>query len=277
MLQQIKRTGSRCLLLVPLGLIVLLFECVPLVSMFVKAFSENGHFSLAQFGTIAHQLVYRTAIINSLWVTLLSTAVGLVMGFCRALAPYGEHGRNKTLYLTSTFAGVPLTIAFITMMGTSGVLVLLGKQLGISLLANYNLYSMTGMFIIYAYFQIPMGTLLLLPTVDKVRREWKEAARLMNAGSIRFWLQVGIPVMMPGILGTFNMLFANAVAAYATPYLLINNSIALLPIKIVDMFVGDTRQRPELGSALSLVLLGIVVLEICLSNLVKRHFEKGNR
>ena len=272
MLQQIKRTGSRCLLLVPLGLIVLLFECVPLVSMFVKAFSENGHFSLAQFSTIAHQLVYRTAIINSLWVTLLSTAVGLVIDFFLALTLY-----LSLLNLTSTFSGVPLTIAFITMMGTSGVLVLLGKQLGISLLANYNLYSMTGMFIIYAYFQIPMGTLLLLPTVDKVRREWKEAARLMNAGSIRFWLQVGIPVMMPGILGTFNMLFANAVAAYATPYLLINNSIALLPIKIVDMFVGDTRQRPELGSALSLVLLGIVVLEICLSNLVKRHFEKGNR
>ena len=40
------------------------------------------------------------------------------------------------------------------------------------------------------------------------------------------------------------------------------------------MFVGDTRQRPELGSALSLVLLGIVVLEICLSNLVKRHLRK---
>ncbi len=157
------------------------------------------------------------------------------------------------------------------------MLVLLGKQLGISLLANYNLYSMTGMLIIYAYFQIPMGTLLLLPTVDKVRREWKEAARLMNAGSIRFWLAGRHSRDDAGILGTFNMLFANAVAAYATPYLLINNSIALLPIKIVDMFVGDTRQRPELGSALSLVLLGIVVLEICLSNLVKRHFEKGNR
>ena len=51
MLQQIKRTGSRCLLLMPLGLIVLLFECVPLVSMFVKAFSENGHFSLDRKST----------------------------------------------------------------------------------------------------------------------------------------------------------------------------------------------------------------------------------
>lgn len=69
---------------------------------------RKRHFSLAQFGTIAHQLVYRTAIINSLWVTLLSTAVGLVIDFFLALALYGDHGRKKTLYLsllnlTSTF------------------------------------------------------------------------------------------------------------------------------------------------------------------------------
>ena len=57
--------------------------------------------------------------------------------------------------------------------------------------------------------------------------------------------------------------------------LLVNNSIALLPIKVVDMFVGDVRQRPGLGSALSLVLLTIVLLEIGLTNLCKKHFEKG--
>ena len=108
-----------------------------------------------------------------------------------------------------------------------------------------------------------------------MRKEWKEAARLMNAGSVCFWTQVGIPVMMPGIMGTFNMLFSNAIAAYATPYLLVNNSIALLPVKVVDMFVGDVRQRPELGSALSLVMLTIVLLEIGLTNLCKKHFEKG--
>lgn len=138
-----------------------------------------------------------------------------------------------------------------------------------------NLYSMKGMFIIYVYFQIPMGTLLLLPAFEKVKREWKEAARLMNAGSIRFWFQVGIPVMMPGILGTFNMLFSNAIATYATPYLLVNNSISLLPVKIVDMFVGDVRQRPGMGSALSIILLGIVLLQIGITNMIKKYFEKG--
>lgn len=188
-------------------------------------------------------------------------------------------GRNKSLYLsilnlTSTFSGVPLTIAFVTTLGASGVFVLLAQQAGFAPLAGYNLYSVAGMFIVYLYFQIPMGTLLLLPVFEKVRKEWREASSLMGAGSLRFWLKVGVPVMMPGILGTVNMLFANAIAAYATPYLLVNNSVALLPTKIVDMFVGDVRHRPELGSALSIIPLAFIILEITLMNLCKRHFEK---
>ena len=280
--RNLKKTALRLLFFVPLAGIILLFECVPLISMIVKSFMDGGRLSLAQYITIFKQPVYRVAIAYSLWITVLSTAVGLVIDFFTALALSRDRGVKKSLYLsllnlTSTFSGVPLTIAFITMLGTSGVFVLMSKAAGFAPLSGYNLYSMSGMFVIYVYFQIPMGTLLLLPTMDKVRREWKEAARLMNAGDVRFWLQVGIPVMMPGILGTFNMLFANAIAAYATPYLLINNSIALLPVKIVDMFVGDVRQRPELGSALSMVMLGIVLLEIGLTNLCKRHFEKGTR
>lgn len=74
-------------------------------------------------------------------------------------------------------------------------------------------------------------------------------------------------------MGTVNMLFANALIAYTTPYLLVNNGVPLLPIKITDMFVGDVRQRPELGSALSIVLL----LSCCLcwhAQLVKKFFQK---
>ena len=182
----------------------------------------------------------------------------------------------------SLVAGILLIVAYAASVGSeifiaAGVFVLAAQEIGFAPLANYNLYTMKGMFIVYLYFQIPMGTLLLIPTFEKVRKEWKEAARLMNAGSAQFWLKIGIPVMMPGILGTFNMLFSNAVAAYATPYLLVNNNIPLLPIKVVDMFVGDVRQRPELGSALSITLLAIVLIEIGLTNLCKKHFEKGTR
>ena len=266
--------------LLPLAFIIVLFECVPLVSMIINSFLDGGQFTLDNFKQIIEKPIYMVAIKNSLWITILSTIVGLVIDFFLAMTLSRETGKKKTWYLsllnlTSTFSGVPLTIAFITVLGTAGVFVLISQKIGFTPLSSYNLYSMRGMFIIYVYFQIPMGTLLLLPTFEKVKKEWKEAARLMNAGSIRFWLQIGIPVMMPGILGTFNMLFSNAIATYATPYLLVNNSISLLPVKIVDMFVGDVRQRPGLGSSLSIVLLVIVLVEIGLTNLCKKHFEKG--
>lgn len=275
-----KKTGGRMAFLLPLAFIIVLFECVPLVSMIINSFLDSGQFTLDNFKQIIEKPIYMVAIKNSLWITILSTIVGLVIDFFLAMALSRETGKKKTWYLsllnlTSTFSGVPLTIAFITVLGTAGVFVLISQKIGFTPLSSYNLYSMRGMFIIYVYFQIPMGTLLLLPTFEKVKKEWKEAARLMNAGSIRFWLQIGIPVMMPGILGTFNMLFSNAIATYATPYLLVNNSISLLPVKIVDMFVGDVRQRPGLGSSLSIVLLVIVLVEIGLTNLCKKHFEKG--
>ena len=281
-MKNLKKTGGRMLFFLPLGLIVLLFECVPLFGMVTKAFGGDGGFTLDYFREIIEKPVYQTAVLNSLWVTMTCTIVGLVIDFFLAMALSRSKGRGKALYLsilnlTSSFSGLPLSIAFITILGTAGVFVLAAQQIGFAPLANYNLYTMKGMFIVYLYFQIPMGTLLLIPTFEKVRKEWKEAARLMNAGSAQFWLKIGIPVMMPGILGTFNMLFSNAVAAYATPYLLVNNNIPLLPIKVVDMFVGDVRQRPELGSALSITLLAIVLIEIGLTNLCKKHFEKGTR
>lgn len=280
MIKNIKKAGGKMAFLLPLAFIIILFECVPLVSMVVKSFLEGDELTLEHYVSVFTKSVYLVAIKNSLWITLTSSMVGLVIDFFLGMALSGSKGKGKTLYLsllnlTSTFSGVPLSIAFITVLGTSGALVLIGKQLGIDFLANYNLYSLGGMFIIYVYFQIPMGTLLILPTFEKVRKEWKEAARLMNANSFTFWRKIGIPVMMPGILGTFNMLFANAIATYSTPYLLVHSTISLLPVKVVDMFVGDVKQRPGLGSALSIVLLTIVLIQIGLTNLCKKQFEKG--
>ena len=280
MIKNIRKAGGKMAFLLPLAFVIILFECVPLASMVIKSFLDDGKFTLDNYVSVFTKPAYLVAIKNSLWITLSSAVVGLIIDFFLGMALSGSKGKGKSLYLsllnlTSTFSGVPLSIAFITVLGTSGVFVLMGRQLGIDALADYNLYSLGGMFIIYVYFQIPMGTLLILPAFEKIRREWKESARLMDAGSIRFWVQVGIPVIMPSILGTFNMLFANAIATYATPYLLVNNSISLLPVKVVDMFVGDVKQRPGLGSALSIVLLTIVLIQIGLTNLCKKHFEKG--
>ena len=51
------------------------------------------------------------------------------------------------------------------------------------------------------------------------------------------------PVLMPSIMGTFSVLFANALAAYATVYAIMMNNISLLPIQIAGCFVGEVKIR----------------------------------
>ena len=88
-------------------------------------------------------------------------------------------------------------------------------------------------------------------------------------------MRVGVPVLIPGITGTFTMIFANALAAYATIYALVQNNFPVLPTKIADCFTGDIVGRPEIGSALTVVLLLIMCLALILSNLVKKYGVKG--
>ena len=269
--------------LLPFLVLVCMFELVPLFTMIVRSFSkERGSgFTLEHYITIFQKQIYLTSLQNSLFLTVFASVLGIIIVFILAMALSNSKKKIRGVYmsmltLTSNFAGLPLAFSFMTMLGYSGVFVLVGKQLGIQSLAEYNLYTVSGLALVYIYFQIPMGTLLMIPAFEGIHKEWKESAALMKANSFQFWWKVGIPVMMPSIAGTFTMLFANALTAYTTPYMLINN-FPLFTIKISQMFVGDLKSRPELGSALSIVMLLIMLLVIGLSNLVKRAYTKGER
>jgi putative spermidine/putrescine transport system permease protein len=179
------------------------------------------------------------------------------------------------LTVTANFWGVPLAFSFISLLGVSGVLVLTGKAINFRPLAEYNLYTLRGLFLLYIYFQIPMGTLLMLPAFEAIRPEWQESAELLQASSLQFWIKVGIPVMIPSITGTFSMLFANAITAYATPMVMLSNA-PLMGINIASIFVGDNRPRPNMGSAFSMIMLAFIFLVLGFSNLVRKLCSRGN-
>ena len=75
--------------------------------------------------------------------------------------------------MTSNFSGVPLAFAFIIVLGINGAVTLLLKSWG--LIDGFNLYSGSGLILIYTYFQIP-ALLLLYPAFDALQDEWPQAA-----------------------------------------------------------------------------------------------------
>ena len=277
-----KKTYIYLLALVQFLIVAMLYEIVPLITVIVKSFQPDGGtgFTLENYQSVFSKLLYQKAIINSIKISLTSAVAGIIIAFLGARAAHQHQGKLNHVFMTvlnmvSNFAGIPLAFAYMILLGNAGLVVNIGKELGISALSTYNLYTMNGMSLIYIYFQIPLSTLLLIPAFDGVQKQWKEACTLLGGTQGTFWRKVGIPVLMPSILGTFSVLFANALAAYATIYALMMDNIALLPVQIAGCFTGEVKIRAGLGGALSVVMMAIMVIMILITNGLSRRFQKG--
>ena len=203
------------LTMLPLLILAVMFLILPLVNLVVKSFCVPGEnvFTLNNYRDIFTKAIYLAAIKNSLKLSFLSTAIGLVLSFITALAvtviaPKGQSRFMSILNMVSNFAGLPLAFAFIVIMGSSGVVIQITEELGLDFLSNFKLYSEDGLLLLFVYFQIPLGTLLLIPAFQGIRPEWKESAAIMRATPFQFWTRVGVPLLIPSLTGTFGMLFA---------------------------------------------------------------------
>ncbi|BBH22810.1 ABC transporter permease [Paenibacillus baekrokdamisoli] len=268
------------LALVPFALIVIGFELLPLFYMIMTSLlsDDETHYSLSQYVTALTSPFYMKAIQNSLYIALGSSILGLIAALFTAysLTRLPERARDRLLTLsnmTSNFAGVPLAFAYIILLGNNGVFTLLLKSWGLDVL-TINLYSWTGLVLVYVYFQVPLATLLLYPVYYGVQERWREAASLLGAGSFAYWRRIALPILAPGIAGTFVILFANAMGAYATAYALVGSNFNLLAVRIGALVSGDVITRPQLGSALAVLLGLIMLIAMSLSQWFMRRVRK---
>jgi len=267
--------------MLPLLLLAVFFLLVPLGSMLIKSFLlSGGAFTLGHYKDIFSKEMYLAAVRNSLWLALTSSLWGIVISFFAALSLAEISAKSRSRFLSilsmaSNFVAMPLSFAFMVLLGSTGVIMEIASRLNFPLSKIYNLYSGNGLLLVYIDFQISLGTLLLFPAFQGIRKEWKEAAALMRASGMQFWAYIGIPMLVPSLADTFAMLFANAFTAYATAYVIVATNYPLLSIKIAAMYTGEAVPQPNLGAALSIVLLMIILIVIGVCNFVKTRFYKG--
>lgn len=272
------------LTLLPLLLLAVFFIFLPLVSMLKDSFTmpEVGGFTLNNYKEILTDSVYIVATNNSLYLSIASAVIGLIISFFIAYAvnEIGQKGQNRILSIlnmVSNFAGLPLYFAFVVILGNTGIFVLALRAIGINLSSVFRLYTIDGLLLLFVYFQIPLGSLMLVPAFQAIKPEWKETSEILEAPAHKFWTRIGIPVLLPSLLDTFSLLFANAITAYATVILLVTTSIPLLPVKITTMFTGEMTPQREMGSALAIWMIFLMLMALCICNLLKKLLYKGGQ
>lgn len=263
MIKTLRGKWAALLCLLPFILFFIAFQIAPLILVAINSFKSSEGWGLANYIAAFDSAFYRQAIRHSLEVAFWSSLFGILIAIAGSYSLRQINSKLRDFVMafanmTSNFAGVPLAFAFIILLGFNGALTILLKQLGI--IEDFNLYSKTGLIVLYTYFQIPLGVLLLYPAFDALREDWRESASLLGASNWQFWRHIGLPVLMPALLGTFVILLANALGAYATVYALTTGNFNILPIRIAAMVSGDIFLDPNMASALAMILVGLMTL-----------------
>jgi putative spermidine/putrescine transport system permease protein len=270
--------------LLPFGVLITAFLLIPTVSLLWGSFhdSRTGAFTLGNYSYLSHPLDL-VPFRNSLELSLASTIVGGILGLLIAQAivssrrPLIQEIATTFSSVAANFAGVPLAFAFIATLGAQG---LVTRQFfnvthfDLYIDGGFKLYSVLGLTIVYAYWEIPLMVLVMLPPLQAMKASWREAAEILGATKWQYMKSVAIPILFTPVVSSLLLLYANAFGAYATAYGLTTGFIPLVPIEISNLINGDVNHDPGTADALAIGLA--VIMAICIGGrvLLERRSSK---
>ncbi len=255
-------------LLGPFAVLFGLFQLAPVLWVAINSFLYEGEFTLDNYRSIFDSAFTLQSFYNSLWLSLISSVIGLVIALLlvNSLRKVDCRLRRAVIAfinMSSNFSGVPLAFAFIIILGVNGSVTLLLRSTG--LVEEFDLYSKWGLLAIYTYFQIPLAVLLLYPAFDTLKDELQEAAQLLGATTLQYIRKVALPLLTPAIIGTFVILIANAMGAYASVYALTSGNYNVITIRIAALVSGDIFLEPNLAAAISVLLMLIMAVIVMIN------------
>ena len=255
---------------VPFFLFAILFLIWPSARLMIAAFLDTeGRFTLANLVELFQNQTIVNSYLLSIEISAVTAIAGGIFGFFLAYSVTigGLPKPLRSMLITfsavaSNFAGVPLAFAFVATLGRTGFITAILKNIfDVNIYqSGFNLYSFLGLSLTYMYFQFPLMVLIMAPALDALKTEWREAAQNLGATVLQYWWHVALPILMPSILGTMFLLFANSFGAYATAYALTGGSLSLITIQLRAQISGDVLHNPSLGYAMAMGMIFIMAV-----------------
>ena len=271
--------------LLPFLALVTIFLIVPTVTVIVSAVYADGVFSLDRIAAL-----FSGTALSALWKSVLlsgSTAIigavlGAVLGWLIVSSPPTSVVRRAVISLCSVlaqFGGVALAFAFLATIGLNGVLTLWVQQaFGWNLAGSGWLYSLTGLIVVYTYFQIPLMVIVFVPALEGLREQWREAAVGLGASRWQYFREIAVPLLTPAFLGSALLLFANAFAAYATAAALVSQGSPIVPLLIRSALTSEVvLGQSGFAYALALEMIVVVALVMVAYNALVRRTARWLR
>jgi putrescine transport system permease protein len=244
-------------------LILVLAAPVTIVLLIALALPADGvppyslGFSLDNLWLVASDPLYRDALLRSLRFAGISTMLCLLIGLPMALAiaRAGTRWQNPLLLavMLPFWTGFLMRInAWIGLLADNG---LISHLLGISRL----LYTDTAVYIGIVYTYLPFMVLPLYARLSRLDPALADAAADLGAPPWRVFLQVTLPLSLPGVAAGTALVFVPAIGEYVIPALLGGPQAQLIGKVLWEEFFAN-RDWPTASAVAVWLLLALVAL-----------------
>ena len=240
----------------PALLLVVAVFGYPVAELIVSAFGE-GH-GLDAFRTIVGSSSYRSVYLNTILISLIVTALCLVLGFPVAFTMHKLRGVAGTgvLYLVLFPFWISLlvrTYSWLLLLPRSGPVNNGLMALGVVDLPVSLLYTNTAVVIGMTHVLLPYAILPIYARMRSIDPSLLRASEGLGAHPLRTFWSVYLPLLAPGLIGAAAVVFVLGLGFFVTPMILGGARSMMISTLIHDLVVE--RSAWGLAAAASIVLM----------------------
>jgi len=266
-------------LLVPTSFLYIITFFIPLITLLVMSFSRfessvtTVGFYLDNYEKILTDGITLKIFFQTVELSLMITVFCLLLGYPVAML-MRRVGPKARLWILLLVVSPLLTsiivrnVAWVLILGRSGMINDLLISWGLISKPLPLMYNTFGVVLAVVHVYLSFMVLPLFAALSSINNSLEEAAASLGAKPLSIFLNVTLPLSLPGIMAGCTLVFILSMGVYLTPVIMGGNFVVTLPMLIEDA-VRNRYNWPE-ASAMALLLLIAIGIMIVISSSIQK-------
>ena len=259
---------------IPMLILSILFFVTPLAALVGYSFAGPDGPTLSHYGQFFGDAFNFRVLINTARLGIETVIGTTLLGVPIALLYWhsGKRVRQIIIFLTlipMLTSNVVRTFAWIVILGRQGPISEALFALGITEMPTSLMFTEIGLVMAMCQIDLPLIILPLIAVLSRTPVQLMEAAQVSGAGSWRILVTVLLPLMLPGLLAGWILVFASTSSSFVTQAVIGGARHVYVP-QLIYREVGTLFNWP-LASAIAVVLLLTTGCLLVALTMISRH------
>lgn len=220
---------------------------------------------------------YTPTLLNSIWLAVIATVICLLIAYPLAYIISRTHYSRQKIMIMLVMLPMWMnfllrTYAWMTLLERNG---LINKFFGLFGIGPFEMINTSGAVVLgMVYNYLPFMILPLYSIMTKIEKHTIEAAQDLGANAFQVLMRVVVPLSVPGIASGITMVFVPSVSTFIISRMLGGGTNMLIG-DLIDLQVLGNAYNPNLGAAMSLVLMVFIFLCMSITNQIDNEEMEG--